>query len=409
MRFFRFSSITCAIVVFGICPWLAQADDNNNNDNNENRVDFSRLVVVGDSLTAGFQNFSLYDSDSDATMPLGGQKHAYAAKIAQQVGANLYLPLISAPGIPAALVMDQFGVITRGTGFGSRENPLVQTRNLSVPGYTVDDALVRFINTANVTDAIDAMALQVLGFPGLATHTPPCGGFAFPNGVVALSEVGCAVQLRPTAILVSIGNNDALQSLTLGRPPTNSAHFRASYRFLLGSLASTGAKIVVANIPDVTAIPFLFPVPVFQAICHSTPAGAGPTDFVVPDITKPTFNICTTYTVRSGAMIAQTHTAVKDFNAIIASEASKVGAVVVDVNGLFAGIAKNGYQVGAAHLTSSFLGGLFSLDAIHPTNTGHAIIANEFIKTMNSRLGTNIPSISIAAVAQADPLVLTKP
>src|SRR5438552_18144135 len=108
-----------------------------------------RLIVVGDSLSAGFQNFSLYDSDSAPGIPVGGQKHGYAALIAQQAGANLNLPLISFPGLPPVLTIDASGNITRGTNIGARENPTVQTLDLSVPGYTVADALARSINITN--------------------------------------------------------------------------------------------------------------------------------------------------------------------------------------------------------------------------------------------------------------------
>jgi hypothetical protein len=61
--------------------------------------------------------------------------------------------------------------------------------------------------------------------------------------------------------------------------------------------------------------------------------------------------------------------------------------------------------VGGRHLTTGFLGGLFSLDGIHPTNTGYAILANDVISTMNSQMGTIIPLVSVATVAAADPLV----
>ena len=76
------------------------------------------------------------------------------------------------------------------------------------------------------------------------------------------------------------------------------------------------------------------------------------------------------------------------FNNIIAAQANQFGAVVVDFNQLLADIAKKGYEAGGNRLTTAFLGGLFSLDGIHPTNTGYAILANEVIKTMNRELHT---------------------
>ena len=51
------------------------------------KADLSRLVVLGDSLSAGFQNFSLYSSDTFPGVPPGGQKFSFATMIAQQAGA----------------------------------------------------------------------------------------------------------------------------------------------------------------------------------------------------------------------------------------------------------------------------------------------------------------------------------
>ena len=61
--------------------------------------------------------------------------------------------------------------------------------------------------------------------------------------------------------------------------------------------------------------------------------------------------------------------------------------------------------MGDRRLTTDFLGGLFSLDGIHPTNTGYAIIANEFIKALNHRFHAGIPPVDVEAVLSDDPLV----
>src|SRR5438874_9815036 len=57
----------------------------------QKRADLSRLVVVGDSLSAGFQNGSLLETQ---------QPHGYASLVARQAGVPLALPLIAAPGFP---------------------------------------------------------------------------------------------------------------------------------------------------------------------------------------------------------------------------------------------------------------------------------------------------------------------
>src|SRR5690349_4974299 len=94
----------------------------------QKKADLSRLVVVGDSLSAGFQNGSLFDVQ---------QPHGYASLVANQAGTTLPLPLIAAPGIPNVLTLISPGpppVIVRAPGTSTgRDNPLEQPMNLAVP------------------------------------------------------------------------------------------------------------------------------------------------------------------------------------------------------------------------------------------------------------------------------------
>src|SRR5947208_4863809 len=96
-----------------------------------------KFVVVGDSLTAGFQNFSLFTSETRPGMPPGGNQHGYAELIAKQAGTDLLNPIVLYPGVPPALTIDKVGQIDRAPGFGVRLNIATQTLNLSVPSYTV--------------------------------------------------------------------------------------------------------------------------------------------------------------------------------------------------------------------------------------------------------------------------------
>ncbi len=52
-------------------------------------------------------------------------------------------------------------------------------------------------------------------------------------------------------------------------------------------------------------------------------------------------------------------------------------------------------------------GGIFSLDGIHPTNTGYAILANATIDVINAAFPGSpaIPKVDLNVVASADPLV----
>ena len=92
-------TLVAGTILFASGPLLAQ----------KGGTAVGRLVVVGDSLSAGFQNFSLFDSSTAPVSFVGGQKHGYAAVVAAQAGASLTLPLISYPGIPPALALDASG------------------------------------------------------------------------------------------------------------------------------------------------------------------------------------------------------------------------------------------------------------------------------------------------------------
>jgi hypothetical protein len=105
---------------------------------------------------------------------------------------------------------------------------------------------------------------------------------------------------------------------------------------------------------------------------------------------------------------------VQAFNAEIAAAAAEVQAArgvtiaVVDVFALFDQIATTGVDLdgnGTADLTSGFLGGVFSLDGIHPTRTANALIANAFIEVLKVRFGEAIPPVDVAKVARKDPWV----
>jgi hypothetical protein len=204
------------------------------------------------------------------------------------------------------------------------------------------------------------------------------------------------------------------------------------------ALAQTRASLVIANIPDATQIPYFISaetiasqanLPVGYVRCA---LGLAPGDTLrpaamplVPAIladpkSGPLPKLCGSPDgpdvipglpykqvpcVFRAAEALTVRAYINFFNLVIAGEAIVRRAALVDIYSLFDGIQKNGYAVDGRHLTANFLGGLISLDGIHPTNTLHAIFANEFIKVMNREFKTAIPMVSVADVANQDPLV----
>jgi len=80
----------------------------------------------------------------------------------------------------------------------------------------------------------------------------------------------------------------------------------------------------------------------------------------------------------------------------------------VDAFAWFDDLGQRGLDVrgdGSLVLTTRYLGGVFSLDGIHPTRTGHAYLANVLIGAINAGFGEAIPPVDVIRVAQRDPLV----
>ncbi|GAB4332268.1 MAG: hypothetical protein OHK0038_07850 [Flammeovirgaceae bacterium] len=90
-------------------------------------------------------------------------------------------------------------------------------------------------------------------------------------------------------------------------------------------------------------------------------------------------------------------TAINDYNTYIKNLASTDANIALfDANKMFADIVKSGFrQDGFVHSAAFITGGLFSLDGVHPTPRGYAIVANEMIKAMNGKFKTNIAQVNI--------------
>lgn len=392
MRYVRWLALVLALLGLGLAPDAgAQSPP----------ADLSRLLVIGDSLSAGFQNGSLLAEQ---------QVHGYANLVASQAGVDLPLPLIAPPGIPNVLTLVDPGpppVIIAAPGSSpGRLDPLVQAWDLAVPGARVADALARRPDVP-----IDDLTDLVLGLPGLL-------------GGVALSQVEWAEVLHPTTILVWIGNMDALGAAIEGDASllTSVAAFETAYTELMARVAATDATLVVGNVPDVTAIAFLISAEDVAELAGVPLAVVGPLlgiepgDYVLPDA-MPLVGLILTgqlpgplpaNLVLDAAEVAAIQEAVAAFNVIIATQAAVHGAALVDVNALLERARTQGIVVGGQRLTTSFLGGLFSLDGIHPTNTGYAILANEFIHVLNRWFDAQIDKVNVREVQRSDPLVLAE-
>lgn len=365
---------------------------------------FAKVVFVGDSLTAGFQNGSLLDTQ---------QPNGYANLISIQANFALTLPLIEPPGVPPVLRLVSAGpppVVASATGVSAgRDNPTAQPTDLAVPGHKLHDVL-NYAPPLVPTSGEDLITQLVLGFPVGNTRT----------------QVAEAVSLKPSTIIVWAGNNDALIADETGMPSamTSLANFTTDFTQLLATLHATGANLVVANIPDVTSIPYMTPSAILiteiaaatKLSSATVTAGLGlhPGDLVNPQGLKDAEAQVKTVAgggslsalpdgdVLTVAEITTVQNNIAAYNQVIQLQVAAVGATLVDTHAFFATLT-TGVSINGITANNTFLGGLFSLDGIHPTNTGYALLANQFIAALNTKFSLTIPIVNVSTVASADP------
>lgn len=103
-------------------------------------------------------------------------------------------------------------------------------------------------------------------------------------------------------------------------------------------------------------------------------------------------------TALTAAETLEVKTATDAYNASIRSLATAKGLAFVDANALLnqvataAGVSVNNYTVTSTYVT----GGGFSLDGVHPSPRGYALIASKFIEAINAAYGSNFKPTTIA-------------
>jgi len=379
------------------------------------QVDFTKYVAVGDSLTAGYASSGLAQYYQDYSYPL---------QIARQTSANLgafQQPLIANPGINPVLKLQRVApspvLVPSGSAPGAPKNATLAGpyNNLGIPGARLGDLLTRTGDVKrllNGTTTADTVMYDVI----LRDGKNPA--------------INQAVAAAGTFYTVWAGNNDVLGAAIYGLARdgvtlTPVATFQTQYGTLIGALKANrpSAKIVVATIPDVTAIPFMTTL----APYNFTPTGQkfyylgenGPlTDgdyltlsassllaqgYGIPGTGKllPEGAFQPPATVVPGVIIRAAEAAAirartEALNNVIRTVAGANNAAIADMNAFFADVKAHGILVGGVRLTASFLtGGLFSYDGVHPQRLGYAVVANEFIKTTNAAFNTAVPPVDL--------------
>ena len=218
------------------------------------------------------------------------------------------------------------------------------------------------------------------------------------------SAINQALAQQPTFLSIWVGHNDILKAVTR----TNTALMTSTEAFT-DSLEKMAAKIkqtpsvqgvVIANIVDLTALPYLTDV---NSAAH-------------PQNSKRSFllsseNQLSADQVLDPTELKQIQQQIIAYNQALKTIAKDNNWAYVDLHAFFAKINQEDYQLKDSKgfstnttINSGYLGGLVSLDGMHITSTGQAIFANRFIYAINLQYQTNLTHVDEVAASKKDTL-----
>lgn len=397
-------------------------------------ADFTRFVSIGNSLTMGEQSSSVFES---------AQMYSFGNLIAKQVGATYAQATFSEPGTVGRLEVVSLNPFTTytnpGQGSPTNLNYPAPYNNLGIKGAFLYDVL----NARSATTCYTA-------------------NFGVPNPLFDAVLRGFGTQLelaiaqQPTFVTLWIGNNDILAFATRGGlfPPTDPGVFENQFNQVLTALSATGTQIVVGSLPDALLTPFFTTVgpgvgqaisgtPGAQGLVYQTTGAPGIALATVTDLinknvyitlsgsaaasligdqtgkyytdngipvppgvnTAFPFGLTPENPFPNGLVLDPTEITVyrtlrADYNQTISGLAPLFSYSVINWDDIFNQLAStDGLIINGVNFSTTYISGnFFSLDGIHPTNQGYGIIANEFIKAINSKYGASIPLVDVSAI-----------
>jgi hypothetical protein len=398
-------------------------------------ADFSRYISVGNSLTAGYADGGLY---------LAGQQVSYPSIIGKQMqavgGGTFTQPLFSTSQANGSGYLSLTGFNANGTPITTPVTTNLAIRGqLTVPGFGNVILYTKYAGDINNygVPGIKLMHITYAPYGNLNSYFERLLPGNSPTNSTTYLDF---VTAKPFTFFSNwLGNNDALSYATSGGAGdvlTDKSTFAYLYNVLINTLTAKGQKGVVATIPDVTSLPYFNTVtvsailtgvqkvnPAAKAlyinalVSGSTyaPRAATTSDLII--LTFPTSKIGQPVTTPYGPLpygltpytpidnqyvldekeTSLTQDYVTSYNTIIKNVAAAKGLAVYDAYAFLLNIKQNGMVVDGVSINSNYIsGGLFSLDGIHLTPRGYAIVANEFIKAINNKYNSTIPQVNIS-------------
>lgn len=414
--------ISALALLFACKPELDEFSASNGN------ADFSTYISLGNSLTAGYADGSLYRSAQ-----LNSYPNILAKQFAKVGGGEFVQPLLTYDYgiIPGKKALGYSTDCTGTTGLGTVDD-IGQLDEIAPLGYTVNNLGVP-----------GAKSFHLLA-PGYGNPAGLPLGLANPYyvrfaGAADASVIGDAMAHNATFFSLWIGNNDVLGYATsggIGDTITGQQSFAFYMDQLVSNLTLNGAKGVIANLPGITGAAFFNTIPYNGLVLTEqaqvdglnaaySPLGItfnlGQNPFIIADANAPggirpmavgELVLLTTpqdslkcagwgsmtpiadQYILTEAELNNINSAITGYNSTIQAIANQYNLAFVDMNSYFSEVESGVVYDGETFTVTYVTGGVFSLDGIHLTQKGYALVANKFIEAINNTFNATIPVVS---------------
>lgn len=397
-------------------------------------ADFSQFISIGNSLTAGFADGGLY---------LDGQKVAFPNLVAMQMklagGGTFTSPFFDIAHANGSGYLRLKEVVL---GF-----PIMENISTNLAYRDAQKHMIKY------TDPI-----QNLGVPGMRIDLAfsPQGSVlnSFFERLLPEAEVGIktyvdyVVDHDHTFFSFFMGSSEVLGYAAAGgveiganETMTEKAIFDELYTEFVDKLTEKQQKGVVATVPDLTTTPFFTTVNIdllvslgkavkpemadqIKGVYIQDKTAPGIAGLVPPGVREATKEDLIVLTFLSSGLLGKLNSAqaaygfhplnpiedhyvldkkealrvkeyVESYNVTIRRIAKNKGLAIADVY-TYLNQVKNGVMINGATLNAEFItGGVFSLDGVHLTPKGNALIANLFIRAINETYVAKLPEVDV--------------
>jgi hypothetical protein len=403
-------------------------------------IDLSIYVALGDSITSGYTDGALFYE---------GQLHSFSSLLAEQFklvgGSDFKQPLMK----PNSVGVGFYGnsrIVLKEEDSSEIPSYIAPQGDLSVFSENIFESEGPFNNLSAPSAKLISMVIPGIGNPqnGTGNYNPFFTRMA-SNPLIA-SILSDALALHPTFFTLFIGNNDVLTYASSGGTMDGitpidgdvGIGFNKSLESVVNALTKQGAEGAIANLADITAVPYFTVIPYDGLILNQFQADQltikykevglqfyeGRNAFVINDSTTGRQKI---RQIEKGELLILeiqldphkdeyltagipipkkymlTHTEIANVQRAIASYNEEIERIATDKKIAFVDVYSFTKTFKAEITYDEFAryakyngNSVFSLDGLHLNSFGQAFLANIFIKAINKKYVCEIPLLIIS-------------